>query len=84
MRTLILVLGATLALGGCSTFGKDKAPVCDGKHRRPANPFGSVLNPPPPPAAPPGPASNAVPSPAPAKPDLRSALPSNVFPSCNT
>jgi hypothetical protein len=84
MRTLILVLGATLALGGCSTFGKEKTPVCDGKHRRPANLYGSVLNPPSPPAAPPGPASNAVPPSAPVKPDLRSALSPSGFPSCNT
>lgn len=45
MRIPILILGATVALGGCSTFKAEEAPVCDGRHRRPANLYGSVLDP---------------------------------------
>lgn len=67
MRKLLIVL-VVLALGGCSTVGREKAPVCNGKHRRPANPYGSVLDP----AA----------LPALAKPDKLSALPSSSYPSC--
>lgn len=44
MRRLLFVT-AILALGACSTAGNQKPPVCDGKHRRPANPYGSVLDP---------------------------------------
>ncbi|MBP7703753.1 MAG: hypothetical protein KA105_00550 [Caulobacter sp.] len=43
MRLISLLL-ATL-LGGCALTGGDRPPVCDGKHRRPANPNGSVLSP---------------------------------------
>lgn len=46
MRFMILVLAAA-ALGGCSTFRPAEPPVCDGRHRRPANLYGSVLDPPP-------------------------------------
>lgn len=46
---LALCLIAVLALGGCASVGKTKASVCDGKHRRPANLYGSVIDP----AAPP-------------------------------
>jgi hypothetical protein len=34
-----------LTVAGCSTTKADKPPVCDGKHRRPANIYGSVLSP---------------------------------------
>lgn len=40
-----------LTLGGCASLGKEKAPICDGKHRRPANLYGSALDPAVPPAA---------------------------------
>lgn len=50
MRGLILLLTA-VALTGCSTLRSEKAPVCDGKHRRPANLYGSVLDPAAPPKA---------------------------------
>lgn len=50
MRSLILIAAFSLALGGCSTLAKEKPPICDGKHRRPANPYGSVLDPTAPPA----------------------------------
>lgn len=52
MRTLICLI-TIIALSGCASVGKTKAPVCDGKHRRPANLYGSVLDP----AAPPQSAS---------------------------
>jgi hypothetical protein len=51
----ILVLAATLGLAGCAAAGTAALPVCDGHHRRSANPNGSVLDPataqPPAPAA---------------------------------
>jgi len=72
MRRGVLMLIAVLALGGCSTLGKEKAPSCDGKHRRPANLYASVLDPTAPPAAAPGPA----------KPDKLSAILSSSHRSC--
>jgi hypothetical protein len=45
MRTAAFITLMALALGGCASLGKAKAPVCDGKHRRPANLYGSVLDP---------------------------------------
>ena len=45
MRRHILLLTMTLALCGCATLQSQKSPVCDGKHRRPANTYGSVLDP---------------------------------------
>jgi len=46
MRLIILMVIACLALPGCGTLRRHHAaPVCDGKHRRPANPHGSVLDP---------------------------------------
>ena len=62
----------------------DSAPSCDGKQRRPANLYGSVLSPPP--ASNPSPPSPLSPAPEPdegaaaARPDQLSALP--TFPSC--
>ena len=78
MRFMILILGASIVLGGCSTLANDKAPVCNGKHRRPANLYGSVLNPASPPAAAPGSPRSSPP----AKPDVLSAIPSASYPSC--
>lgn len=45
MRTLIFIVAISVALGGCSILRKEGTPVCDGKHRRPANANGSVLMP---------------------------------------
>jgi type IV secretion system protein VirB7 len=45
MRSMIPILAAAVTLGGCSTFRATEPPVCDGRHRRPANLYGSVLNP---------------------------------------
>jgi len=65
---LSLAVAATLA--GCASIRSEKAPICDGKHRRPANPYGSVLDPATPPSA----------APAAQHPAKLSALP--TFPSC--
>lgn len=43
MRGAIIAITA-VALAGCASFRKEEAPVCDGKHRRPANLYGSVLD----------------------------------------
>lgn len=51
MRFMVLTLVAVVALGGCSTFRTTEPPVCDGRHRRPANLYGSVLDPTPAPIA---------------------------------
>lgn len=66
----LVIAVVVLALGGCSTMGRERAPVCDGKHRRPANLYGSVLDP------------AAQPAAAPAKPDKLSAVPLTSQPSC--
>jgi len=42
MKRLILVALSALALSGCATSPK-KVAVCDGKHRRAANIYGTVL-----------------------------------------
>lgn len=44
MRLPIPIL-CCLALAACASTSEGKLPVCDGKHRRPANPYGSVLLP---------------------------------------
>lgn len=38
-----LTLLALLSLTACAALQADPAPTCDGRHRRPANPHGSVL-----------------------------------------
>ncbi len=40
-----LLVAARLVVAGCATTAGSKLPVCDGKHLRPANPHGSVLDP---------------------------------------
>lgn len=45
MRIPVLTLVATLALTACSSTGGGKLAVCDGKHLRSANPYGTVLAP---------------------------------------
>jgi hypothetical protein len=61
--TPVLILLAA-ALGGCATSSAKSLPVCDGQHRRAANPYGSVLDPTPQPGAP----TSPDPSPKPAAP----------------
>lgn len=52
---LRLILFATLAALAACAHSADRPPVCDGAHRRPATPHGSVLTgPEPAPAAPVG------------------------------
>ncbi|OGN43902.1 MAG: hypothetical protein A2623_07865 [Caulobacterales bacterium RIFCSPHIGHO2_01_FULL_70_19] len=62
-RLLTLATAAAI-LAGCASLGRDDAPVCDGRHRRPANPHGSTLVPAAAPAQPepPAPASESPPS----------------------
>lgn len=68
MRSMIPILAAVVALGGCSTVRATEPPVCDGRHRRPANLYGSVLDPVPTPvASEPAPAAE-TPDPAPVSP----------------
>ncbi|MDG2520512.1 hypothetical protein P7B02_03075 [Caulobacter segnis] len=45
-RALVFVaLSTSVALCSCATVGDSgRPPVCDGKHRRTANPYGSVLS----------------------------------------
>ncbi len=45
MRILVLIVAASFALAACSSTGAKKLAVCDGKHLRPANPYGTVLGP---------------------------------------
>lgn len=40
---LLMLAAATTLLTGCASLGGDDAPVCDRRHRRPANPHGSTL-----------------------------------------
>ena len=42
LRLLLILSGL---LGGCATARGDTPPTCDGRDRRPANPYGSVLLP---------------------------------------
>ena len=45
MRIPVLAVAAALVLTACSSTGGKKPAVCDGKHLRPANPYGTVLAP---------------------------------------
>lgn len=45
MRMRLLTLIAMFALAGCASTGGGKLAVCDGRHLRLANPYGSVLAP---------------------------------------
>jgi type IV secretion system protein VirB7 len=42
---LALLCLAAQCLSGCASLAGQEPPVCDGRHRRPANPYGSVLAP---------------------------------------
>jgi hypothetical protein len=69
----LLITGAVcLALAACATVS-DKPALCDGRHRRPANPHGSVL------VAPQAQAPAATPAP-PAKPIRSAALAASYRP----
>jgi hypothetical protein len=43
MKRLIFVALSTAVLSGCTGTHIKPPPVCDGKHRRPANLYGSIL-----------------------------------------
>ena len=43
MKRLTIVAIGALALGGCTGTRIKPVSVCDGKHRRPANLYGSIL-----------------------------------------
>lgn len=42
---VISIALAVQALSACATFRTADPPVCDGRHRRLANPYGSILAP---------------------------------------
>ena len=44
MLKRLVLLAAILTLAACASAGEGRPPICDGKHLRPANPFGSVLS----------------------------------------
>ncbi len=71
MNKHLAILGIVLALAGCATHSEPKPAVCDGKHRRPANPYGTVL--------PTAPAPTAA---TPATPGPQSSLDSKSTRSC--
>lgn len=60
MKLIIPLILASLAASACATTPANRLPVCDGKHARPANPNGSVLDPSTPTT------SSAAPAPSPA------------------
>lgn len=62
MRPSALVLAsvALIVLTGCATAEAEKPAICDGKHRRPANIYGSVLPDIPLPGAPAAPAAGSA------------------------
>jgi len=71
MKRLMMVALGAMTLSGCTGTHLRPPPVCDGKHRRPANLYGSVLPTLPVPLAPSqsaGQAPTAVASPPPADP----------------
>jgi hypothetical protein len=74
--TPVLILLAA-ALGGCATSTARSLPACDGQHRRPANPYGSVLDPTPAASAPP----TADPAP---KPTTAAPPPAVSSPGCGS
>ena len=78
MRIPVLTLVAAIALSACSSTGGGKLAVCDGKHLRPANPYGTVLA-----LAPEGGASAPLAGTGEAKPKTLSAIASPAsFRSC--
>ncbi|MGH6964310.1 MAG: hypothetical protein ACREE0_07485 [Phenylobacterium sp.] len=62
MKPYLTLILTALAASGCASSPSGGLPTCDGKHLRPANPNGSVLDPSTPtaPAAAPTPSANAA------------------------
>ena len=79
MKRLIFVSLGALALNGCMGSHLKSLAVCDGKHRRPANIYGSILAvlpvPVPPSEAGARQSDSTTPSPAPAPPAATSCAP---------
>jgi len=44
MLKRLVLLAAILTLAACASAGERRPPICDGKHLRSANPYGSVLS----------------------------------------
>ncbi len=77
MARYLPMAAAFLLLTGCATQDPKPA-VCDGKHRRPANPYGSVL-----PNIPNANAATPLATPSPrAAPGPRSSIDPQSFASC--
>ena len=75
MKMLTIMAVGALALGGCTGTRIKPPTVCDGKHRRPANLYGTILPtlPVPLPASQGAGQSTFAPNPAPAPPALTPA-----------
>jgi hypothetical protein len=74
-RLAVIVVALTGPLAGCATSKTPKLAVCDGRHKRPANPYGSVLPGAPPVVYVPGKKGVPVAIPAPSVP----GAPAQVF-----
>jgi type IV secretion system protein VirB7 len=57
-RPILLAMAGSALLSACATPAAKPLPVCDGRHLRPANPYGSVLQP----ATPAAPVANVKPA----------------------
>jgi len=89
MKRLIFLALGTAVLSGCTGTHIKKPPACDGKHRRPANLYGSILPTLPVPVPPsqeqgqsaalppPPPPTDAPPPPAPGAPSQAQPAPDN-------
>ena len=77
MHRLLITGALCLALAACATASPKTLAVCDGRHRRPANPTGSVLAVAP---APPQPSPSAAAALRPAKPAKPAALAASYAP----
>lgn len=42
-KTALLTAAILQGLSACTSLRSEEPPVCDGRHRRPANPYGSIL-----------------------------------------
>ncbi len=77
-RLAAIVVALAGPLAGCATSKTPKLAVCDGRHKRPANPYGSILPGAPPVVYVPGKKGVPVPVPAPSAPGGPDA-PAQVF-----
>jgi hypothetical protein len=75
MRMTLALLTVLVLVSGCAT-AEPKPAVCDGKHRRPANPYGTVLQATPASTTPPAPSTVAPKPPGPLSTnEVKSTLP---------